>query len=185
MKILNSRPIFRLPVWLNFFFIIVFVAAAQASFGQSSTIDSANVNDKQLVRQAVLDYVEGIYNFQPARIENSVHTELVKRGFNKKRGETNYSLEPMTFQELIEMTKTPDASEKLPENAPKDVEVYDVMDRTASAKLTALWGIDYMFLIKHEGKWKIIQVLWQGKPVSGILLWSRRQVWKLLFLTLK
>lgn len=32
--------------------------------------------DKEAVRQAVLDYVEGIYNVEPARIERGVHPDL-------------------------------------------------------------------------------------------------------------
>ena len=39
--------------------------------------------DREAVRLAALDYVEGIYSVQPERIERSVHPALVKRGFYK------------------------------------------------------------------------------------------------------
>ena len=32
---------------------------------------------------------------------------------------------------------------------------------TASAKLTAWWGTDYLLLARYEGRWMIRQVLWQ------------------------
>ncbi len=38
------------------------------------------------------------------------------------------------------------------------------IDQTASVKLIAEWGIDYMHLAKYEGQWKIVNVLWQSHP---------------------
>jgi hypothetical protein len=39
-----------------------------------------------------------------------------------------------------------------------------VLDQTASAKLTASWGIDYLLLAKYDGRWMITHVLWQTPP---------------------
>ena len=49
-------------------------------------------------------------------------------------------------------------------NAPKDIAIYDVQDQTASAKLTAWWGTDYLLLAKENGRWMITHVLWQSPP---------------------
>jgi hypothetical protein len=49
----------------------------------------------------------------------------------------------------------------------KAVEVLDVLDQTAVAKVTASWGIDYMLLGKYDGRWKIVQILWQSPPPKG------------------
>jgi hypothetical protein len=37
--------------------------------------------DVEAIKQAVLDYVEGAYTVDPARIERSVHPKLAKLGF--------------------------------------------------------------------------------------------------------
>ena len=42
--------------------------------------------------------------------------------------------------------------------------LYDVQDQTASAKLTAWWGTDYLLLAKDKGRWMILHVLWQSPP---------------------
>jgi hypothetical protein len=42
-----------------------------------------------------------------------------------------------------------------------------VLDQTATARLEAYWGVDYMHLARYEGKWKIVQVLWQAYPKDG------------------
>ena len=120
--------------------------------------------DRAAVKQAALDYVESVYNVNPSQAERSVHPELVKRGFFIKRGETTYSPHAMTFGELVELAKTYNGKGTVPKDAPKEVLVYDVSDQTASVKVIAIWGIDYMHIAKYAGKWKIINILWQTPP---------------------
>ena len=123
--------------------------------------------DREGVRVAVLDYVEGIYEVDASRIERSVHPDLAKRGFFVKRGETAYSPHVMTFQQLVDLAKSYNKDGHVKKDAPKEIVIFDVSDQTASAKLTAVWGIDYIHLAKYEGKWKFINVLWQTPPKSG------------------
>lgn len=123
--------------------------------------------DKEGVRAAVLDYVEGIYEVDASRIERSVHPELAKRGFFVKKGETAYSSSVMTFQQLVDLAKSYNKDGRVKKDAPKEIVIFDVSDQTASAKLTAVWGIDYIHLAKYEGKWKFVNVLWQTPPKRG------------------
>ncbi len=120
--------------------------------------------DREAVRQAALDYVEGVYGVDPTRIERSVHPDLVKRGFYIKKGETAYSFSPMTFAELVNLAKTYNKAGRVPKDAPKEVTVLDILDQTASVKVVAVWGVDYMHLAKYEGKWMIVNILWQSPP---------------------
>lgn len=132
------------------------------------SVCSANAQDKtdrEAVRQAVLDYVEGIYNVEPARIERSVHPKLAKFGFYRPPAEEAYRPgRPMTFEQLVELSKTWNKEGKLPKTAPKEITLLDVLDQTATAKLVAEWGIDYMHLARFDGKWMIVNVLWQSPP---------------------
>ncbi|MGD9589090.1 MAG: nuclear transport factor 2 family protein [Pyrinomonadaceae bacterium] len=140
-----------------FLFVIIFTVAG---FGQA--------DDRAAVKQAALDYIESVYNVNPSQAERSVHPELVKRGFFVKRGEAGYSPHAMTFTEFVELAKTYNARGSIPKDAPKEVVVFDVSDQTASVKVTAIWGIDYMHLAKYDGKWKIINILWQSPPKAGV-----------------
>jgi hypothetical protein len=144
----------RKATFLVMAFVMVWPIAGRA---QSNT-------EKEAVKQAVLDYVEGIYEVDHKRIERSVHPELAKRGFYVKKGETAYTGTPMTFTQLVELAKTYNKGGRVPKDAPKEVVIYDVLDQTATAKLTAVWGIDYMHLAKYEGKWMIVNILWQTSP---------------------
>ena len=121
--------------------------------------------DREAVRQAVLDYVEGIYNVQPERIERSVSPNLAKLGFYRPPTETTYRPgSKMAFEQLVNIAKNFNKDGKLPKDAPKDIVIYDVLDQTATVKLTADWGTDYMHLAKVDGKWMIVNVLWQSHP---------------------
>ena len=50
---------------------------------------------------------------------------------------------------------------------PKDVRIFEVLDQTASVKVTAWWGIDYLLLGKYDGRWMIAHVMWQSPPPSA------------------
>jgi len=138
--------------------LLIFVLAfGMTAFAQTD-------EERSAVKQACLDYVEAVYEVNPAKAERSVHPDLVKRGFFIKKGETVYSPHTMTFTELVELAKNYNKKGQLAKDAVKEVVVFDVADQTASAKVTAVWGIDYIHLAKYDGKWKIINILWQTPP---------------------
>lgn len=132
---------------------------AVPSFAQQAT------SDKEAVRLAVLDYVEGVYNVQPERIERSVHPKLTKLGFYRPPADAAYRpASVMTFDQLVQLAKTWNKEGKLRKDAPKEISIYEVQDQTATAKLVAEWATDYFHLAKFDGKWMIINVLWQSPP---------------------
>jgi hypothetical protein len=135
---------------------LVAVAAAPAAQDQAA-------KEKEAVRQAALDYLEGIYNVQPERIERSVHTTLNKRGFYKKDASSPYVESPMTYEQLVKLAASWNKDGKR-DTSIREITVLDVLDQTAVVKLKASWGIDYMFVGKFDGKWKITQILWQSHP---------------------
>jgi hypothetical protein len=120
--------------------------------------------DKAAVQQAATDYVEGIYLVDPSRIERSVHPDLAKRGFWRDPAKTVYEPQStMTYTQLMALAaswnKAGTRDTKI-----KKVDVLEVLDQTAMAKVTASWGIDYMHLAKYDGRWKIINIVWQAHP---------------------
>ncbi len=71
----------------------------------------------------------------------------------------------MTHEQLVELAAKWNAKGRVDaETAPKEIEIFDVMDQTATVKLSAHWGVDYLHLAKIEGKWMIMNVLWQSYP---------------------
>lgn len=139
--------------------VLAGLALLASSAAAQSPADTAGV------RAAVLDYVEAIYRVDTTRIVRSVRPELAKRGYFIPRGKSEYANEPMTYAELINVAATWNKAGKVdPETAPKTVAILDLLDQTASAKLTARWGVDYLHLAKYDGRWMIVNILWQTPP---------------------
>lgn len=122
--------------------------------------------DRAAVEAAARDYVEALYLVDPSRIERSVHPDLVKRGFFP--GPQGPWLEHMmTYQELHDLAGIWNEDGNVTAaSSPWTVTVVEVLDHTATARVTADWGIDHMHLARYNGEWKIIHVLWQDLPAS-------------------
>jgi hypothetical protein len=135
------------------------------TFGpDAAPIQDDRAGDRQAVQQAALDYVEGIYLVDPKRIERSVHPMLAKRGFWREPSAAVYGPQStMTFEQLVALAASWNKGGTR-DTTIKKVEVLDVLDQTAIAKVTASWGIDYLQLAKYDGRWKTINILWQAHP---------------------
>lgn len=140
--------------------ILILLLFSTGVFSQTAS----SSEDEKKVRAAVLDYVEGVYEADTTRIYRSVHPTLVKRGTSLNRQNGQYSeFREMNFQQLVDLTKrwNKDGTRANSETI-RDISIYDVQDKTATAKVVAAWGTDYFHLAKIDGKWFIMNVLWQS-----------------------
>ena len=120
--------------------------------------------DRDAVKQAALDYIEGFYEGDSTRFIRSVRPEVYKYGFFRDttgiyRG---MQMQWQGFHNFANRVKS--GQRRTPPNAPKGVEILDVADQTAAVKVTAYWGIDYLLMAKYDGKWMISHILWQSPP---------------------
>jgi len=123
-----------------------------------------SADDADLVKRACLDYAESAYLMKPENIDRSVHPDLVKVGYIKRGDADEYRVHPMNHQQLKDLVAKWNESGRFGPDARKDIEVLDVSDQTACAKLSAEWGVDYFHLAKFDGRWQIAQVIWQTYP---------------------
>ena len=133
---------------------------AQSGAATKNATTTATNEDREAVRRAVLDYVEGFYEGDSAKLARSVRPEIYKYGFWKPRDSTTYAGEQMKYQEFFDYARRVKQNNRpSPSTAPKVVELLDVQNQTAAAKLTAWWGTDYLLLGKYSGKWMISSVM--------------------------
>lgn len=137
-----------------------------AAVGLMTAMTEDASEDEKAIRAAVLDYVEGIYLVQPQRIDNSIDVTLRKYGYGwNRRDNTYWSGSEMNFKQLRRLAANWNKEGRVnPQTAPREITILDQLDKTASAKLVADWGVDYFHLGKEDGQWKIINVLWQSVP---------------------
>jgi len=122
--------------------------------------------DNAAIKQTALDYIEGWYEGNAERMERALHPKLVKRIFEKNSaGEV--VLDEMGAQQLVEGTRRGGGKRTPPEKQQKDVTILDVFENAAAVKVVASDWIDYLQMAQVDGRWVIINVLWELKPKSG------------------
>ena len=124
-----------------------------------------SASDREAVRQAAENYVTAVYESRSELIEKSVHPQLTKYGFMRQQDGT-YKQGQMTYAQLLDVARNWNKDRKR-DTTIKEIQVLDVLDQTATAKIRAQWGIDYMQLAKFDGTWKIINIVWQTHPPSS------------------
>ncbi|WP_271784584.1 nuclear transport factor 2 family protein [Aquimarina algiphila] len=123
--------------------------------------------DSLAIKQVALDYIEAQHHVKPEQFERAAHPRMVKRTFWKnKTTNKEYLRETFTdFMVLLSESYNRNG-DKFPDNPKKEVIILDIFDKTASVKLIADEWVDYMHIIKINGAWKIVNVLWQFNDSS-------------------
>lgn len=155
--------------FLSFFiltFSIIFTSCLTKTNSEIAPNKEFNIEDTKKVESTILDYVEGLYLVDSTRIDKSVDKKLRKVGYwyNPDKKEYVDNLE-MTHTQLSNLAANWNKNgNRTTENSPKEIEIFDINSKTASAKLTAEWGIDLFHLAKVNNQWKIVNVIWQSQP---------------------
>jgi hypothetical protein len=122
----------------------------------------AQTDDRAAVRQAALDYLNAVYDSKPELIERSVARDLTKHGFMRQT-DGSYRRGRMTYDELVKVATEWNADRKR-DLTIREVTVGEVFDQTATAMVRANWGLDFMQLAKIDGRWQIVNIVWQTHP---------------------
>lgn len=118
--------------------------------------------DEAAIEAAIADYIGSFYESDAARFARSVHPNLKKRDVRAMADGTQY-LNEMTYSQLMAMAPIVNRGQWTSDSR-QDVEIYDIQDGIASAKLTVNEWIDYFHLAELNGEWKIVNVMWASTP---------------------
>lgn len=120
--------------------------------------------DSAGIRAAALDYIEGWYEGNAERMERALHPELAKRIVNTDPRNGRSSLGQMGALTLINNVRRGGGKETPPDQRRKDVRILDIFGNTASVRIDAATWIDYLQVAKWNGRWVIVNVLWENRP---------------------
>src|SRR5688572_7254637 len=138
------------------------LVAAVCGAGASAQEPTAD-KEREAIKQTALDYVEGWYEANAERMERALHPELAKR-IVRNSPEGRSRLDQMGATALVQGVKRGGGKDTPKHNQQKDVFILDVFENTASVKAVMSGWIDYMHLAKFNGRWVIVNVLWELKP---------------------
>jgi hypothetical protein len=145
------RKVFLL---IAFTFLVTATAAAQTS----------SPDDNAAITKTALNYIEGWYEGDAARMESALHPELAKRMIytDPKTGRSQFN--HMGAMALVQGTRRGGGSKTPKERQLKEITILDRYQGAAVVKINASDWIDYLSVAKFNGEWKIINVLWELKP---------------------
>ena len=128
-----------------------------------SHVQAQSPADAAAIKQTALDYIEGWYEGNAERMEKALHPELAKR-IVRTNQEGRSRLDQMSAMSLVQGTRRGGGKDTPKEKQQKDVTILDVFENAASVKVVATDWIDYLHMAKFNGRWVIVNVLWELKP---------------------
>ena len=139
--------------------LALLAAAAPVARAQTAAESAA-------IRATALDYAEGWYAGDGDRMARALHPELVKRILVSDTATGRSFVQTMGMSALVNGTRHGYGKGTPADRQQKDVTVLDVFGNAAIAKVVMADWIDYLQLVRVEGHWLIVNVLWERKPAA-------------------
>ena len=120
--------------------------------------------DSAAIRATAHDYIDGFYEGNPERMERALSPDLAKRIVRVRDGQS--MVNNMTKEQLVGITQrrvgnpTPEAERR------SDVMITNIFGNAATVRIDASTWVDFVQLGKVDGRWVIINVLWEMRPES-------------------
>jgi hypothetical protein len=129
-----------------------------------SQAQAQNSTEQAAIKQTALDYIEGWYEGNTERMERALHPDLAKRIVRTDPKSGRSRLDQMSAMGLVQGVRSGYGKNTPKEKQQKDVTILDVYENTASVKVIAADWVDYLHVAKYNGRWVIVNVLWELKP---------------------
>ena len=143
----------------NITFFLVIAALASSLLTAYTIIDGEN--DRKAVEKAALDYIEGWYEGNVERMAGCLHPDLQKREIRilSQTGRSQFGLH--TASTLIEGTRLGFGKQISIEERNIRITVFEIFKNIASVKATSKLSTEYLHIVKYNGEWKVLNVLWE------------------------
>lgn len=136
--------------------VLAVLTAVPLARAQAGAVPEA---EKEAAIRAALDYSDGAYSGDAARMERAIHPDLNKVVFGRRSPATGLMSRYSTFSDLVELTRTALFMVE-PEKRLTETAVLEITEDVACLRVKTAQWCDYLQLIKVGGQWKIINVLW-------------------------
>lgn len=135
---------------------LITVAVSMTAYSQTDA-------DREGVKRAALDYAESFYEGNGEKMEAALSPDLAKRIANTN-AQGRSSLGHMSAMTLVQIIRMGTGKNTPKDEQIKNVTILDMMTNSATVKLEMRDWVDYMHIAKINGKWSIVNVLWENKP---------------------
>ena len=121
--------------------------------------------DSAAIRETAMNYMMGWYTGDADRMGRALHPDLVKRIVNTDSTGAS-RLSTMGADRLVEGTRRGYGKETPVDQRQAETAILDIFGNVASVRGTMRNWIDYMQMAKWNGRWVIVNVLWEMKKAE-------------------
>jgi len=141
---------------------LLFAAAAcgTSAAAQAPVIPAA---EQAAIVATALDYGDGFYSGAPERMERAIHPDLNKVSVQALPQGGRFVVGYSTYSGLVEMTRAKVAL-LAPEKRKIQASALSLVGDIALAKVTSAMFNDFLAMVKVDGTWKIVNVIWVPGP---------------------
>jgi hypothetical protein len=126
-------------------------------------VRAQNTADSAAIRTTALDYIDGWYSADAPRMERALHNHLAKRlVYSDSAGHSH--LVDLTALELVQGTGHHPAAAAADRR--EDVKILDIFGNAAMVRIDATEWVDYLQEVRWNGRWVIINVVWENRTRS-------------------
>jgi Putative lumazine-binding len=124
-----------------------------------------STKDLKTIEKIVRDYCIGFYEIDGKKVQDTCHPTLSKRSVEKPENVNFDFFKLITWEEIEILGETFNKHWGFdPETARCDVEVYEIRDNVAIAKMTGSVWFDYFQLMRVNGEWSIVNIMYESLP---------------------
>lgn len=116
--------------------------------------------DQQAIRATALDYMQGWYEGDAARMDSSLHEILAKRSVTVNEETKLEQLWNLSKAEMVEYTAGGGGKDAPRDELVYDVTILDSFKEVVTIKVAAYDFVDFLHLAKLNGAWKIVNAIW-------------------------
>jgi hypothetical protein len=139
------------------------IAALAVALLASAPAAAQTAQDSAAIRATALDYIEGWYTGDTARMQRAVHPELAKRIVTTD-AQGRSQLSHMGAKTLVDYTREGGGRATPANNRRMDIRILDIYRGAAVVRVDATDWVDYLELARWNGRWVIVNVLWENRP---------------------
>lgn len=124
---------------------------------------------EEAVTRIARDYCVGFYQTDGGKVQSTCHPSLSKRAVEHAQlsnGEAFDYLSQITWEEIRILGETFNRHWGFDESARCEIEIYEIRGDIAAAKMTGSVWFDYFHLMRVNGEWSIVNIMYESLDKS-------------------
>ncbi len=124
--------------------------------------------DSIKVLETVNLYNQGWYEGDSIKMGKALHPELVKRIVRKFKDTGNDVVNNLSYNLMIQYIIAGYGTHTPKDKQNDKVTIHDIYGNIACVKVESVEIVEYLHLVKYNEDWKVLNVLWDVKPINRL-----------------